>query len=220
MIKKSTFQFLKDVALNNHREWFLPNKGRYEEARENVIDFTDQVLTGLRKIDPLITDDVKAKNCVLRIYRDIRFSKDKTPYKTNFGIGISPTAKNFKGPGYYIHLEPDSCFVTGGSWMPESETLKAIRQEIDYNGADFHAIIDAPVFRQFFPELDQEDMLKTSPKGYAADHPDIKYLKLKSFTASSRLKATELTGPDSVKNVLDRLEAVYPFMEFLRNALG
>lgn len=220
MIQQTTFQFLRDIAKNNNREWFQENKERYELARQNVLDFTSEVLEGLSKIDPLISEDLQAKQCVLRIYRDIRFSKDKTPYKTNFGIGISPTAKNFQGPGYYLHLEPDQSFVTGGCWMPGSDLLKAIRQEIDYNSSDFHAILDDPDFKSLIGELDVEHKLKTAPKGYPAEHPDIEYLKLKSFTASSHLTEKQLVGKDSVHAVLVRLETLYPFMEFLRNALA
>lgn len=220
MIQQTTFQFLRDIARNNNREWFQANKERYEHARENVLEFTSRVLEGLSQIDPMIGGDVQAKQCVLRIYRDIRFSKDKTPYKTNFGIGISPTAKNFKGPGYYLHLEPGQSFVTGGCWMPDSDLLKAIRQEIDYNFTDFHALLRKPDFESFFRDLDIEHKLKTAPKGYASDHPEIEYLKLKSFTASSDLTETQLTGNNSVNDVLVRLEALHPFMDFLRNALA
>lgn len=220
MIKETTFQFLRDISANNNREWFQANKGTYEDARQNVLEFTSEVLKGLVKIDPLIGPEIEAKNCVLRIYRDIRFSKDKTPYKTNFGIGISPTAKNFKGPGYYLHLEPEKSFVTGGCWMPDADTLKAIRQEIDYNSADFRAILEEPAFKTYFGELDQEDKLKTSPKGYPADHPDIQVLKLKSFTASSRLHEKDLLTGQAVKLVLARMQSLIPFMEFLRNALA
>ena len=218
MIKNSTFKFLEEVAANNNREWFQANKSRYEEARNNAIDFTREVICGLAAIDPLITKEIEPKDCVLRIYRDIRFSKDKTPYKTNIGIGISQTGKNFKGPGYYIHIQPGQCFITGGSWMPETGLLKAIRQEIDYNSADFNSIISAPDFIDYFKDLDREDALKTVPKEYSADHPDIYYLKLKSFTASHNVSNKVLTGTRSVTYTVNVLEKLYPFMEFLRNA--
>lgn len=220
MIRPTTFKFLEDLGANNNREWFQAHKGEHDAARQDVLAFTAEVLRGLSAADPLISADLQPGNCVLRIYRDIRFSKDKTPYKTHFGIGISPTAKNFKGPGYYLHLEPGRSFVTAGSWMPERDTLHAIRQEIDYNSADFHAILEDPDFSAFFGGLDQEDRLKTAPKGYPADHPDIEFLRLKSFTASSPVGNDVLLSDQAVPQVLLRLEALYPLMQFLRNALS
>lgn len=219
MIKDSTFEFLEAVAINNNREWFQGNKSRYEDARANVIDFTGSVIQGLSAFDPLIKSDINPKDCVLRIYRDIRFSKDKTPYKNHIGIGISPHGRNFKGPGYYIHIHPESSFITAGSWMPESDLLKAIRQEIDYNSAEFHSIITAPDFIKLFGDLDREDSLKTTPKGYDAGHPDIRYLKLKSFTASHDVRRSVLAGKDSVDYTVNVLGALKPFMQFLRTAV-
>ena len=142
MIKSDTFHFLSQLAENNNLEWFHAHKQEHDEARENVIAFVSQLINGLAKIDIAILTDLDPKDCVMRIYRDIRFSKDKTPYKTNFGIGISPNGKNFEGPGYYLHIHPEQSFLAGGCWMPEANVLKAIRQEIDYNGSDFHTIID------------------------------------------------------------------------------
>ena len=220
MIRPDTFQFLEEIASNNNRDWFQAHKGLHDAARQDVLEFTAALLRGLSVTDPLISADMDPKNCVLRIYRDIRFSKDKTPYKSHFGIGISPTARNFRGPGYYIHLEPHRSFVTGGSWMPDRETLHAIRQEIDYNGSEFRAVVGSPAFKKWFAGLDQEDRLKTAPKGYPADHPDIEFLKLKSFTASAGVSNKELLGKEAVSAVLIRLKALYPFMEFLRNALS
>ncbi|HXI00992.1 MAG TPA: DUF2461 domain-containing protein [Sphingobacteriaceae bacterium] len=220
MIKNSTFKFLEDVAVNNDREWFQVNKSRYEDARANAIDFTREVILGLSVSDPLITTDIEPKDCVLRIYRDIRFSKDKTPYKTNIGIGISQNGKNFKGPGYYIHIHPKTSFITGGCWMPEASLLKSIRQEIDYSSSDFNSIISHPAFIKYYKNLDREDMLKTAPKGYGTDHPYINYLKLKSFTASHDINRKILTGKDAVAYTVGVLRTLFPFMEFLRNAVS
>lgn len=219
MINNSTFKFLEEIAIHNNREWFRVNKSKYEDARANAIDFTGAVIQGLAASDPLITADTDPKDCVLRIYRDIRFSNDKTPYKTNIGIGISQNGKNFKGPGYYIHIQPDRCFIAGGCWMPEAGLLKAIRQEIDYNSSDYHSIIGAPAFIKYFKEPDKADMLKTAPKGYDKDHPNMKYLKLKSFTASHHVNRKILTGSGATAYTVDVLHALLPFMEFLRNAV-
>ena len=220
MIRESTFKFLEELAGNNNREWFQYNKPRYDEARDNAIEFTRSVIQGLAAYDPSINSDLPAKDCVLRIYRDIRFSKDKTPYKTNIGIGISQNGKNFKGPGYYIHIQPGSSFITGGSWMPDTGSLKAIRQEIDYNSTDFKQIISHARFCEHFNDLDRVDVLKTSPKGYNPDHPDIHYLKLKSFTASHTVIDEVLSGSNAVSYTVDVLKTLYPFMNFLRNAVS
>ncbi|HEY1023729.1 MAG TPA: DUF2461 domain-containing protein [Sphingobacteriaceae bacterium] len=220
MIRPSTFTFLEMVAANNNREWFNENRRLHDDARQNVLDFSQAVIDDLKKVDPLIPKDLEAKNCVMRIYRDIRFSKNKTPYKTNFGVGISPAGRKFDGPGYYIHLEPGGSFIGGGCWMPEAEVLRAIRQEIDYNASDFHAIIDNALFTEYFPALDAEDKLKTAPKGYPADHPDIEYLKLKSFTVMHKLDEAAMSGLGGVADIAEGFARLYPFIQFLRNALA
>lgn len=218
MIKFETFTFLESLTANNDREWFQVHKSEHDVARANVLDFIAEVIKGLSKIDNTISSDLNAKDCVMRIYRDIRFSKDKTPYKVNFGAGISAKGKNFNGPGYYLHISPNQSFLAGGCWFPESSQLKAIRQEIDYNSSEFHSILEDKLFKNFFGDLDKEGSLKTVPKGYSIDNPNLEYLKLKSFTASHEMNKKELMSADSVKNVLTGFEALHPFIVFLRNA--
>lgn len=220
MIEASTFYFLKKLSENNNREWFNANKADYEVARENVLQFTSKLISGLAKFDSTIPLDLSPKDCVMRIYRDIRFSKDKTPFKTNFGIAISANGKNFNGPGYYVHIQPEECFVAGGSWFPEADQLKAIRQEIDYNGSDLVTILKDPLFIEAFGDLDREGMLKTTPKGYSSDHENISYLRLKSFTATSQISDKTLTAASSPDSVVSILEQLFPLMIFLRNAIS
>lgn len=220
MIKSATFDFLRDLAANNDREWFLANKLRHDEARNNVLEFTSGLVKALSKIDNTIPPGLDPKHCVMRIYRDVRFSKDKTPYKNNFGAGISHQGKNFNGPGYYLHIHPDGSFLAGGCWMPEGELLKAIRQEIDYNAAEFRGIVENSAFKNYFGSPDTEHKLKTVPKGYTVDHPDIEYLKLKSFTFSHPLSRTTLSGSKAMEEVVNGFAKLYPFMAFLRNALS
>ena len=220
MIEPGTFDFLRDLARNNNREWFQDNKARHDDARNNVIEFVGQLIKGLSEIDKTISPDLDPKTCVMRIYRDIRFSLNKTPYKNNFGAGISQQGKSFNGPGYYLHIHPEESFIAGGCWMPEAEMLKSIRQEIDYNGSDFRNIVSQAAFKKYFGEPDQEYKLKTVPKGYSIDHPDIEYLKLKSFTFTHVLTQKELTRPDAAKTVISGFEKLYPFMVFLRNAIS
>jgi uncharacterized protein (TIGR02453 family) len=220
MIRPETFTFLSDLSANNNREWFALNKKRHDEARQNVLDFIMEVIKGLAEKDPAISADLDPKDCVMRIYRDIRFSLDKTPYKTNFGAGISPQGKNFNGPGYYLHVTPEECFVAGGCWMPEKEQLKLIRQEIDYNTSDFHQAIEMVNLLSANGQLDSDHKLKTAPKGYPSDHPDIEYLKLKSFTITLPLNPSDLMKADAVKKVVSGFSAIHPFIVFLRNAIS
>lgn len=219
MIRSATFDFLSDLAANNDREWFLANKLRHDEARKDVLEFTGEVITGLSQTDNTIPPDLDPKNCVMRIYRDVRFSLDKTPYKNNFGAGISRNGKSFNGPGYYLHIHPTDSFLAGGCWMPEGDLLRAIRQEIDYNGRELQELIEVPLFKNYFGSPDAEHTLKTVPKGYSADHPYIEYLKLKSFTFSHPLNSSELSGSNAIEEVVSGFARLYPFMTFLRNAI-
>lgn len=219
MIKPETFDFINDLINHNDREWFQENKDRYLDAKENVDAFAEAVLNGFRKIDTSIPPELTAKKCVMRIYRDVRFSKDKSPYKNNFGIGISSKGKGNDGPGYYIHIQPGQSFIAGGYWMPQAEHLKAIRQEIDYNTEDFLNIIEDKSFKNYFGDLDQNEKLKTSPKGYDLDHPYIEILKLKSFTVTHSFSDKELSSKDAVQKVVDGLSIMYPFCVFLNQAI-
>lgn len=220
MIKSQTLQFLTDLSKNNDREWFALNKARHDEARQNVLDFVSEIIKGLAKADPEIPVNLDAKDCVMRIYRDIRFSLDKTPYKSNFGAGISPNGKNFNGPGYYLHISPKECYVAAGCWMPEKDHLKLIRQEIDYNSSEFKQILERLKSDSSTSQLETDYKLKTAPKGYPSDHPEIEYLKLKSFTVILPLKPSDLTKPDALKKVVNGLANFVPFVTFLRNAVS
>ncbi len=219
MIRPEAFDFLSELAQNNNREWFQANKARHEQVRTNVIEFAQSLIIGISAFDKSVPADLDPKKCVMRIYRDIRFSNNKTPYKSSFGIGISAQGKNINGPGYYMHIHPAESFIAGGYWLPESAHLQSIRQEIDYNGAEFHSIIKERSFKEYFGEPDQAYKLKTKPKGYPSDHPDIDYLKLKSFTFTHVFDQQELKRTDAVKKTVRGFETLYPFMTYLRSAL-
>lgn len=220
MIKSDTFKFLNDLATNNNRDWFQLNKSRHDDVRLNVLEFAGKVITGLSKFDHTISSALDPKECVMRIYRDVRFSKVKTPYKNNFGAGFSQNGKKFSGAGYYLHIQPEGSFIAGGCWMPEADLLKAIRQEIDYNGSDFRLIIEDPSFMKYYGMLESEYKLKTCPKGYDQDHPEIEFLKLKSFTFSHKLTNAELIHSGSVDQVVNGFAKLNPFIAFLRNAIS
>lgn len=220
MINPQTFDFLKQLILNNNREWFQANKAAYDTARENVIAFTAELLKQLHTIDPNIDEALDPKKSVMRIYRDIRFSPNKTPYKNNFGISVPTMGLRNGGVEYYLHLTPGASFIAGGYWMPEAEHLKAIRQEIDYNGHDLKTIIDDAEFVKLFGGFRQQEKLKTVPKGYEADNENIELLKLKSFIVSHPLKDKDLFKADSVQHIAQICTKIYPLTVFLKNALA
>ncbi|NRF38797.1 DUF2461 domain-containing protein [Pedobacter foliorum] len=219
MIKPETLVFITDVAQNNNREWFAENKNRYETAKADVLAFIDQLIPKLAAIDPEFSIDTPAKKCLLRIYRDVRFSKNKDPYKNNFGISFNIKGSDIHGPGYYLHIQPGECFLGAGFWMPEASVLKSVREEIDYNTSEFLSIIEAKSFKNIF-SLSEEDKLKKAPKGYETDHPQIELLKLKSFIAICPLKDDEFLKPEIVDKLKTAFESVYPFILFLRNAVA
>jgi uncharacterized protein (TIGR02453 family) len=220
MIQSHTLDFLKELVENNNREWFQVNKERYDRARENVIELTTDIIGKLHQIDPGVNADLDPKKCVMRIYRDIRFSKNKTPYKNNFGISLPASGTKLGGAEYYFHIQPGKSFIAGGYWMPEVEHLKAIRQEIDYNADDLKKIIDAPHFIKLFGEFRKQDQLKTVPRDYSAENPNIDLLKLKSFIVSHPLKDKELMSAKAADEIVEVCSNLYPLNVFLKNALA
>jgi len=220
MIQRPTFDFLKDLIDNNNRDWFQANKERYEAAREDVIGFTAGLLKELHKIDPGIDDTLDAKKCVMRIYRDIRFSKNKTPYKNNFGVSVPSKGTKLGRAEYYLHISPGNSFIAGGYWMPEADHLKVIRQEIDYNGSELKKIIDDPEFVELFGDFKKQEQLKSLPGEYSADNENIGLLKLKSFVAFHYLKNDELFTNDAINFVVSVCTKIYPLNVFINNALA
>jgi uncharacterized protein (TIGR02453 family) len=219
-IEPATFDFLKDLEANNNREWFQANKHLHDKARENVIEFTAELIRQLHLVDPEVSADLDPKKCVLRIYRDIRFSKNKTPYKNNFGVSIPTLNSKNGGVEYYFHIQPGKAFIAGGYWMPETEHLKAIRQEIDYNAGELKNIIDNKQFKELFGDFRKQEQLKTVPREYSADNENIELLKLKSFIVSYQIKDKELAKPGAVENIAFVCSKLYPLNLFLRNAIA
>jgi len=218
MLKKETLVFIKDVAENNNREWFAENKSKYEEAKADVLELVAAIIPELSKIDPLISADLDSKKCLMRIYRDVRFSKNKDPYKNNFGMWFSSKSKGGNEPGYYLHIQPGKSFIAGGYWMPEAPHVKLIRQEIDYNIGDFKEIIENKDFKKNF-KLGTASALKNAPKGYDPTDPNIEYLKLKSFEATMPLDDEEFFKPTLVNKLISSFKTVHPLVAFLRNAI-
>ena len=218
-VHPDTFDFLAAVKENNDREWFQQHRDAYERAWQNMKDFTQSVIAGLAQTDRYISADIPVSKCLFRIYRDTRFSKDKTPYKTWLGAGISTAGRKLNGPEYYLHIQPGKSFVAAGYWRPEKEHLSAIRQEIDYNGAELSAILEEAHFKNYC-QLDLQDKLKRPPAGYGEDNPYIEWIKLKSFTASVSLTDQELATAGGLESVLQAFRRMYRFKLFLHQAMG
>jgi len=217
-IHPDTFRFLSGIKENNDRDWFQRHRGDYDRAWQNMKEFTQQVIKGLSEMDRYITEDIPVSKCLFRIYRDTRFSKDKAPYKTWLGAGISTAGRKLNGPEYYLHIQPGNSFAAGGYWRPEKDHLAAIRQEIDYNGGELAAILGEPAFKENCT-LDMQDQLKRPPAGYDADNPYIEWIKLKSFTAFEQLPDSVLSADDGLERVLAAFGRMYSFKLFLHRAL-
>jgi uncharacterized protein (TIGR02453 family) len=213
-------KFLKDLAKHNDREWFEKNKPRYLEAKQTFETFIEAMIGELSKFDKHMTG-LEARKLIFRIYRDVRFSKDKRPYKTNMGAGFSSNGKLVQEPGYYIHLEPgNKSFVAGGMYMPDAANLVKIRQEIDYNTDYLIKIVNGKKFKTLFTGFDEFDKLKTAPKGYPKDHPHIEWLKLKSYIVSRSFSDKEVVDKKFVKVIADSCKTMKPLNDFILEALA
>lgn len=218
MLQATTLKFLKTLDKNNNKPWFEANKEAYQNAKADYESMVQQLIDGLAKQDAAV-DGLQVKDCVFRIYKDVRFSKDKTPYKTNMGAAFSPGGRKSPRPGYYFHLQPGGqSFAGGGLWMPDGPLLKKVRQEIDYNFDEFQDIISNKEFIKYFGKIEGES-LKTVPQGYQPDNPAIAYLKLKSFTTWHRITDEMCTQPTLVREVLKTFAVMQPFVKFLDRAL-
>lgn len=209
--------FLTALAQNNHKEWMDANKTWYQSTRATLLEDAEVLLQEMVALEPSLAT-FKAKNCLFRQNRDVRFSANKNPYKTNFGIYFSPTGKNSPGPGYYLQIQPGNSFLAGGIWMPEAGVLKKIRKEIDFSGAQLQQIEQAPAFKKLFAGIEGEK-LKTSPRDYEASHPHIDYLKLKSFTVSHPIADQAIQTGAFIQFALDGFFTMKPFIDFLSQAL-
>jgi len=221
MLEPQTLKFLTQLKKNNNKPWFDTHRAQYEAARIDFQNFIQLVIERLQQTDTSITGTT-ARDCLFRINRDIRFSNDKTPYKTNFGASIKAGGRKSGLAGYYFHLEPGASFAGGGLWMPEAAQLKAVRQEIDYNWEEFKAILQQKNFRIMFGDLymSSEVKLSTTPKGYEKDNPAIEYLKLKSFIAEVKLDDKELTTAFLHKKTVAAFEALQPLLNFINRAIS
>jgi uncharacterized protein (TIGR02453 family) len=221
MLQSSTLKFLKDLKKNNDREWFEKNRKAYESAKEDMAKLVDDVVKQFGKKEKDIAS-LTAKECVYRINRDVRFSKNKAPYKNNMAASLIKGGKKSVNAGYYIQIQPGGeSFIGGGRYMVEPLELKKIRQEIDYSWDEFNKIINNKKFKATYGELERGEgmALSREPKGYGKDNPAIEYIKLKSFVATTDLSDADLTSKDLVKKIATTFETLQPLIAFLNRSL-
>ncbi|MFT4645926.1 MAG: hypothetical protein ACI8ZX_002345 [Planctomycetota bacterium] len=214
-IQQSTLSFLKELKTNNNREWFTENKPRFVKENEQFIAFADALLNEFKKYDNIETQN--GKKSVFRIYRDVRFSKDKTPYKKHFSGSFKRATKLLRG-GYYFHIEPNNSFIGGGFWGPNSGDLLRIRKEIATDASEFREIISSPTFTETFGEL-KGDKLKSAPRGFDKNHSDIDLLQFKQFIISKKISDKELLNPNFYKEVSCVFNAMKPFFDYMSAVL-
>jgi len=221
MFHTSSVSFLKELKKNNNKLWFDNHKAKYLSAKIDFENFVQEIITIISAFDSDIKG-LQAKNCTFRINRDIRFSKDKTPYKTNMGASFNRGGKKSIFAGYYFHLEPGGkSFVGGGLWMPEPIALKKLRQEIDYCFGEFQKIINNQLFKKQYKglEMAESQMLVNVPKGYDKENPAASFLKLKNFVATKNIPDTLLTSAELFKETERAFKALMPLVEFINRTL-
>lgn len=212
-----TVSFLKDLSKNNEREWFQENQKYYKEAKNGFIAFIDRLIDRMQDFTDL--GPLQAKDCMYRINRDLRFSKDKTPYNTHFSVLLAPGGKKTNRPFHYIKIKPDGdSEISGGFWTEDKKRLALVRQEIDYNGEALRNILSQPEFVKNFGELHGEK-LKRPPKGYEADHPDIELLKMKYYVVSKVIGEDLYLSDKLLDNTLNLYKSMQPFLNFFDQAL-
>lgn len=210
-ISKSTLSFLKTLKKNNNREWFTDNKPAFQAENEQFISFAEAVLSEMNKYDNIET--ISGKKSVFRIYRDVRFSKDKTPYKIHFSGSLKRATKLLRG-GYYFHIAPNNSFVGGGFWGPNPKDLLRIRKEIAVDASELREIITDKKFISVFGEL-QGDKVKTSPRGFDKNHPDLDLLQFKQYIISKKFSDKEVLQSDFHLKIVETFNAMRPFFDYM-----
>ncbi len=219
MIQPSTIKYLNSFKKNNNKPWFEENRKQYENAKADFQTIVEKLINSISNFDVPI-GNLLAKRCVFRINRDIRFSKDKTPYKTNLAAHFNKGTKKTINAGYYFHLEPGKSMLAGGIWMPDSVSLAKIRQEIDYNYNHWLKIVNNSQFKKFFPEgITSNQSLIRPPKGYIEENPAIYYLKMKSFIVSAAFTDEQVQDKSLIKEVSNTFKAMKPLLDFINKAL-
>ncbi|HQS34737.1 MAG TPA: DUF2461 domain-containing protein [Sediminibacterium sp.] len=221
MLHPKTLQFLTKLKKNNSREWFNEHRNDYDASKENFIELVNQILEQVNNFDQDLSL-LTYKECIFRINRDVRFSKNKDPYKTNMAAYFVKGGKKSWLAGYYFHCEPGGkSFIGGGLYGGEPDQIKKVRQEIDYNWEDFKAILNNKKFKKTFGDLSRQEgmSLVREPKGYDKDNPAIDYIKLKNFIVSVPVTDEELTEKQLVKKIINCFATMQPLLQFLNRAM-
>jgi len=217
MLQSSTLQFLRELVQNNNREWFQENRKRYDDAKADLEKLVGTIITEVSKFQDL--GNLLVKDCIFRINRDVRFSKNKAPYKSNLSAGIGPGGRSSGKVDYYLHIQPDGeSFLGGGMWDATAEQLGKYRQEIDYNADELKTIIHEKTFRAFYPEISGES-LKTAPKGYPKDHPEIELLRRKQLFFIHRFSDKDVTSKDFADQIVKGISLLKPYTDYMNYIL-
>ena len=214
-ITKGNFDFLTTLGENNNRDWFEANKKTYQNYHEETVQFAESVLLEARKHDNIETPT--GKKCLYRIYRDTRFSKDKTPYKTHWGGILKRATKSLRG-SYYFHIQPGNCFAAGGFWGPSSEDMKRIRSEFDIDGAEMREILSSESFVSNFGSL-LGDQVKSAPRGFSKDHKNIDLLRYKQFLVKKDFTDQEALQSDFHLKINETFLAMRPLFDYMSDVL-
>jgi uncharacterized protein (TIGR02453 family) len=217
MLQPATMKFLKGLAKNNNREWFDAHRDAYANARADFEQFAAAVMRAMVPLEPRL-EEQQAKDTMFRIFRDVRFSKDKTPYKAHLSSYFSRLGRKWEGAGYYLHVAAGNVFVAAGIWMPQGTLLKALRQEIDYGYEEIRSILENKAFKKYFTALDG-DQLQKVPAGYEPANPAAELLKMKSIIVSHKLQEEDLLAKDAVKKIVAPFTAAKPLVDFCNRAL-
>ena len=221
MLQTETIEFFRELRQNNHKDWFDLNRPRYEQVKKDYQNLVAEILSQLQKFDGDLAH-LQIKDCTFRINRDLRFTKDKRPYKTHLSMVFTPFGRKMDYAGYYVHLdEVEGSFVGGGIYMPPGEILKKVRYEVSVFYEDLQAILDDPDFKTVYGNFDRtaDILLTRPPKGYSVDDPALEYLKLKSFTASRDFPASRLRKKEAIEETVKELSALRPLIRFLNRSL-
>jgi uncharacterized protein (TIGR02453 family) len=216
---KTILNFIKELKENNNREWFNENKQRYLESLEQFRNFAGQLLTGISAFDPSV-GNLEPKDTIFRIYKDVRFSKDKLPYKTHFGCWMAKGGRKSTDAGYYFHLEPGQSFLAAGVWMPPKEQLNLIRQEIQFNPEPYMALISNPALKENYERGGKEDMLKKGPVGFPLDFKYLEELKYKHYIWSKNYSDSALLKDNLALRVSEDYKGLFPLVSYLNHAMS
>lgn len=221
MLRITTLNFLEQLKLNNSKEWLENNKKEYDATKNDILKLTDELIAYVSSIDSSVSNALlDSKKCITRLNRDLRFAKDKTPYKTDYYCVVNKNGKNSASAFYYLHIEPGNCFVGGGVYNPQAVELKKIRKEINYFFEEWKKIINAENFTENFPSgIQNSGVLQKIPKEFTEPNEASEFLKMKGFYTSEKISDAEITSAAIFEKIKLCLKATKPLVDFLNRAI-